>query len=55
MDIRMTREDLDRIIYLFASARRAFDKAENHDKAKQCQIAIALAQEIADLCNSGDM
>jgi hypothetical protein len=42
-------------VRLFASARRAFDKAENHDKAKQCEIAIALAQEIADLSNSGDM
>ena len=55
MDIKMTTDDLNRIIYIFASARRTFDKAENHDKAKQCEIAIALAQEIADLSNSGDM
>jgi hypothetical protein len=55
MDIKMTAEDLNRIIFIFASARRAFDKAENHDKAKQCELAIALAQEIADLSNSGDM
>lgn len=55
MDLEMTPEDLNRFIYIFASARRAFDKAENHDKAKQCELAIALAQEIADLSNSGDM
>jgi hypothetical protein len=55
MDIKMTGEDLDRFISIFASARRAFDEAENHDKAKQCELAIALAQEIADLSNSGDM
>jgi len=55
MDVKMTAEDLNRIIYIFASARRAFDQAENHDKAKQCEIAIALAQEIADLSKSGDM
>jgi hypothetical protein len=55
MDIKMTADDLNRFIYIFASARRAFDNAGNHDKAKQCELAIALAQQIADLSNSGDM
>lgn len=47
MDFQMTEEAFTNTLRLFGKARDEFDRIDMHDKAQDCDDAIALAQEIA--------
>jgi len=47
MDFPVTEEGFTNILRMFGRARDEFDRIGMHDKAQECDDAIALAQEIA--------
>jgi hypothetical protein len=47
MDLGMNERDFTNVLSLFSRARDKFDRIGRHDKAKDCENAIALTQEIA--------
>ena len=47
MDFQMTEEGFTNTLRMFGRARDEFDRIGMHDKAQECEDAIALAQEIA--------
>ncbi len=47
MDLGMTEEEFTKVISMFSRARDKFDRIGRHDRAQDCEDAIALVQEIA--------
>jgi hypothetical protein len=46
VDFHLTEQDWNKVISLFGKARDGFDKMGKYEKAKECDDAIALVQEI---------
>lgn len=53
MDLGMNEGEFTNVLSMFGRARDEFDRIGKHERAKDCENAIALAQEIA-LVLSGD-
>jgi hypothetical protein len=47
MDFQMTQEDWNKLMSLFGMARDKYSKLGLHERAQECDDAIALVQQIA--------
>lgn len=53
MDLGMNEKEFTKVLNMFGKARGEFDRIGKHERARDCENAIALAQEIAVVL-SGD-
>jgi hypothetical protein len=49
MDLGMNEKEFTKVLGLFSRARDEFDRIGKHDRAQDCDDAVALAQEIAQV------
>ena len=51
MDVGMNEKEFTKVLSMFGRARDEFDQIGKRDRAKDCENAIALVQEIAVVLN----